>query len=144
VLLPRASKEQLESLQKSLAEELIVPTMTLSEKFHISAKLFSQVCRGLEKDPADWAKEFESYECRNLLDNGKVVRTLKAGVDCKYVIDICPGLHCASLKVNTPSPAKQLKRIQILVAVGRPDRSCSLSGETALGHIYRSIQRSKR
>jgi hypothetical protein len=144
VLLPRASKEQLASLRKSLAEVLIVPAMTLSEKFHVSAKRFSQNCRGRDSDTANWAKELEIYECRNLLDNGKEVRTLQAGVDCKYVIDICPGLHCASLKAETLSPEKQLKRIQILVAVPRPDRSYSLSGETALSHIYKSIQKSKR
>ena len=91
VLLPRASKEQLASLRKSLAEELIVPAMTLSEKFHVSAKRFSQNCRGQDSNTANWAKELEIYECRNLFDNGKEVRTFQAGVDCKYVIDICPG-----------------------------------------------------
>lgn len=144
VLLPHASKEQLASLQKSLDEDLIAPAMTLSEKFHTSAKLFSQGYRGLANDQVDWAKELESYECRNLLDNGKVVRTLQADVEYMYVIDICPGLHCASLKANELSPAKELKRIQILVAAAQPDRSYSLNGETALSHIYRRIQRSRR
>jgi hypothetical protein len=147
VLLPRASKKQLEALQKSITEELIVPAITLSEKFHLSVKVFSRNERGFDGDSAIAARELEDYECRNLLENGRVIRagTLLQGVQCRYVLDICPGLYCSSVKKATGAPAKMLKKPQILIAVLQPGMTYeSLAGETAIGHIYKCIQKSKR
>jgi hypothetical protein len=143
VLLPKATKEQLVLLQKSLAQDLIIPAIKLSEKFHVSGKLFTQLGRGLDDERANITQELERYECRNLLENGRMVKTLQSGVDCEYVMDICPGLYCSSLKGDAISAPKRLKKTQILVAVTRPGRSHILHEETALGHIYKSVQEYK-
>lgn len=84
------------------------------------------------------------YDCRNLLENGKAVKVLPPGVDCEYVIDICPGLDCKSINGDLVSAPKILKKAQILVAVTRQDRSYSLQGDTALVSIYRSVQDHKK
>lgn len=146
VLLPQASKRQLETLQKSIAEDLVSPAIALSEKFHLSAKVFSQNCRGSTDDMVISASDLEDYECCNLLENGRVVRTatLRPGVQCRYVLDICPGLYCSSVKA-TAAPPKQLKKAQILIAVLEPGMNFeSLAGETAISLIYKCIQKSKK
>jgi len=138
----------MEGLRKSIAEELVSPAMALSEKFHLSAKIFSLNCRGSSSvsDLGVTEAELNDYECRNLLENGKVVRagSLRPGAQCRYILDICPGLFCSSVKA-TAAPAKQLKKAQILIAVLEPGKAYeSLAGETAISLIWKCIQKSKR
>jgi len=121
-----------------------MPAMKLSEKFHISPKLFSLSSRGLDENRANITRELEMYDCRSLLENEKAVKMLQPGVDCQYVIDICRGLDCKSIKDDLVSAPKTLKKTQISVAVTRQDRSYSLKGDTALGSIYRSVQDHKK
>lgn len=139
VLLPQASREQLAALQKSALQDLIMPAIKLNEKFNLSAKLFTFSGRGIDGDRARASRELALYDCRNLFENGKAVKTLQPGVECEYVIDICPGLCCRTIKGDSVSGPKTLKKAQILVAVKRPDRPYKLQGETALGHIYRIV-----
>jgi hypothetical protein len=144
VVHPGASIEQLEALKKSLFQDLIIPAFKLSEKFHLSPKLFSLSCRGLHGDREKIAGELEMYDCRSVLENGKAVRMVQDGFNYQYVIDIYPALYSRTIKNHSFSPPKLLKKGQVLVAVTKQDTVYNLKGETAISLIYNAVQEHKR
>jgi hypothetical protein len=95
------------------------------------------------------------FECVNLLAGGK---TLKFSADEKtfqrehitYILDICPGLYCRSVKSDGYSEPKTLKKPKVLVAMTKPDeppfraRPPNETNATLLGSICNQLQPRQR
>jgi hypothetical protein len=142
VLLPEASKEQFEVLQKTLTEAIVLPAITLSERFHASSKLFGFSGRGnITKRTVK--EDNEKHEFKNLHQTGKIV-ILQHGMDAQYITDICPGLFSRTIKGDEISTKKTLKRAQVLLAVQKPGVRMIAHADTALEHIYRCVEAQRK
>jgi hypothetical protein len=140
VLLPEISEEDRESLLKSIAQMIIIPAVDLSEKFHISAKVFGFFRHGFPDGHPKIAQEVESFEFKDLHDSGRAVRQFQDGFDYHYITDISLGLYTRTIKGDMISTKKYLKKAQVLLAVIKPDKSYEMKKNTALGHIYRCVE----
>jgi hypothetical protein len=137
VLLPEASKEDPESLLKSLHQNIIIPAIDLSEKFHLSAKIFGFFRHGASDGHHKIRQELEFHDFKDLHDSGRAVRAFQQGLDYYYITDINPGLYSRTIVGDMKSTKKCLKKVQVLSAAQRPDKSYNMQGDTALGHIHR-------
>jgi hypothetical protein len=140
VLLPETSKEDRESLLKSLAQKIIIPAIDLSEKFRISAKIFGFFRHGTPDSHHKNRPELERYNFKDLHDSGRAVKAFQRGFDYHYITDISLGLHCRTIKGDMVSTKQYLRNAEVLLAVQKPDKSYVMQKDTALGHIHRCIE----
>jgi len=140
VLLPETSEEDRESLLKSLAQMIIIPAIDLSEKFHISSKVFRFFQRGAPDGHPTIREEQDSYDYKDLHDSGRAVRAFQKGFEYHYITDISPGLYTCTIKGDMISTKKYLKKAQVLLAVQKPDKCYDMQKDTALGHIHKCIE----
>jgi hypothetical protein len=140
VLLPEPSKEELQSLYNSIARTIIIPAIELSEKFHISSKLFGFFDYGAPDAHHKAGLEVDSYDFIDLHDSGRAVRVIQQGFNYHYITDISQGLYSCTIKGDMKSTKKYLKKGQVLLAVQKPGKCYTMQKDTALGHIQKCIE----
>lgn len=131
IFVPHADKEK---LQASLQASIIERAIELAHKIQLSVDRF-EVCwtiyaEGYTTHGGHSMPEPHHFECINLLAGGKALKfpldkQIAEKEHTTYIFDICPGLHCWTIKADKYSEPRVLKKSKILVAVKNPNKGLS-------------------
>lgn len=138
VLLPGATREELERKEESLYKSIIQPAIKLAERIQISPEKFtfefSQFAYVVERDeqhnPPGIIVEIAKLDCLNLLQGGKaismsVIQDQSTRSNIVYLLDVFPELSCQTFNGDIPSEIQILKKSTVLVAMARPGKEDS-------------------
>jgi hypothetical protein len=152
IFIPRAERKEIHSsIQASIVERAVELAHRLQlsvDKFEVKWTPYSN---GYSTHDGHSMLDAHQFDCVNLLAGGKIIK-FPAGeatfqMECiTYILDICPGLYCRSVKLDGYSEPKVLKKPKVLVAMAKLNepsfqtRPPNEANVTLLGSIYNQLQ----
>jgi len=142
-----------------LQRNIIEPAVKLAHQINLSTDRFfvqfSSCAHTVSNEKAQDPSIVEFFDCINVLANGKPVKfdsrhPTEARGSITYLLDVLPAFYCQSIKGDTISEPKVLKRPKVLIAVTKPGReryqggSRARESNTLLGGIYAKLNRGSR
>jgi len=156
IFTPRADRKE---VQSSIQTSIIERAVELAHRLQLSVDKF-EVCwtpyaEGYSRHGGRSIPDPHLFECVNLLAGGKIIKfpaddQMVQRNHITYILDICPGLRCRSIKGDEYSEAKVITKPKILVAMPKPDQppfqlmTPRSSNVTLLGSVHSQLQPKQR